>query len=161
MTHHGAVTFTTHMVPAAGGAPVWSGTVFLLLDQDSLIRRDYQFTGVAASTRAAVAELLGRLAEGDPDRIAELFADIVDWQLDWPETGHPATPWIRPRSTRAEVADHFRELDAVHEGRVVWRRGSWSTAATPWCSARSDRRLRPPAGLMQPAARCTSPSTMA
>lgn len=117
VAHHDAVTFTTHMVPAGGGAPVWSGTVFVLLDRDGRIRRDYQFTGAAANTRAVVTEFLGRLAEGDPDRIATLFADVVDWQLDWPEAGHPAVPWIRPRSTRAEVADHFRMLDAVHGER--------------------------------------------
>lgn len=117
VAHHDAVTFTTHMVPAAGGVPVWSATVFVLLDPDGRIRRDHQFTGAAASTRAVVAEFLGRLAEGDPDRIAALFADVVDWRLDWPEAGHPAVPWIRPRSTRAEVADHFRELGALHGER--------------------------------------------
>jgi ketosteroid isomerase-like protein len=113
-THHDAVTFTTHLVPATGGAPVWSGTVFVLLDQDGRIRRDYQFTGAEASTRAAMTEFLARLAEGEPDRIAALFADVVDWQLDWPAAGHPAVPWIRERSTRADVADHFRTLNAFH-----------------------------------------------
>jgi ketosteroid isomerase-like protein len=116
-THHDAITFTTHLVPAAGGAPVWSGTVFVLLDQDGRIRRDYQFTGAEASTRAAATEFLGRLAEGHPDRIADLFADVVDWQLDWPPAGHPAVPWIRERSTRADVADHFRALAAFHGER--------------------------------------------
>lgn len=67
-----------------------------------------------AGTRAAVTEFLHRLAEGDPDRIAELFAETVDWQLDWPAEGHPAVPWVRPRSTRADVADHFRTLNAFH-----------------------------------------------
>jgi ketosteroid isomerase-like protein len=114
VTHHDAVTFTTHMVPATGGAPVWSGTVFVLLGPDGRIRRDYQFTGEETGTRVAVTEFLARLAEGDPDRIAELFADVVDWQLDWPAASHPATPWIRPRSTRADVADHFRTLNAFH-----------------------------------------------
>lgn len=114
VAHHGAITFTTHMVPATGGAPVWSGTIFLLLGQDGRIRHDHQFTGAEAGTRAAVTEFLTRLAEGDPERIAELFADVVDWRLDWPEAGHPAVPWIRPRSTRADVAEHFRELDAFH-----------------------------------------------
>jgi ketosteroid isomerase-like protein len=113
-THHDAITFTTHMVPAAGGAPVWSGTVFVLLGADGRIRRDYQFTGAGASTRAVVTEFLARLAEGEPDRIAGLFADVVDWQLDWPAAGHPAVPWIRERSTRADVADHFRALNAFH-----------------------------------------------
>ncbi|WP_370968784.1 nuclear transport factor 2 family protein [Amycolatopsis sp. cg9] len=93
---------------------MWSGTVFLFLDQDGRIRRDYQFTGAEADTRAVVAEFLARLAEGDPDRIAGLFADTVDWRLDWPEAGHPAVPWIRERSTRADVACHFRELNDFH-----------------------------------------------
>jgi len=53
-------------------------------------------------------------AQGDPGRIAELFADTVDWQLDWPAAGHPAVPWIRQRSTRADVADHFRMLNEFH-----------------------------------------------
>lgn len=65
-------------------------------------------------TRAVVTEFITRVAEGDPDRIAELFTDTVDWQLDWPESGHPAVPWIRPRSTRADVADHFRALREFH-----------------------------------------------
>ncbi|GAA2799831.1 nuclear transport factor 2 family protein [Kribbella solani] len=67
-----------------------------------------------ASTRATVTEFLSRVAEGDPDRIAELFADRVDWQLNWPDEGDPSVPWIRPRSTRADVAEHFRELNAAH-----------------------------------------------
>ncbi|MEC3977290.1 nuclear transport factor 2 family protein [Amycolatopsis sp. H20-H5] len=65
-------------------------------------------------TRATVAEFLRRVGEGEPDRIAALFADEVDWLLDWPAEAHPATPWIRPRSTRADVADHFRALGSFH-----------------------------------------------
>ncbi len=42
-SHHDAVTFTVHMVPAAGGDPVWTGTVFALLDSSGRIRCDYQF----------------------------------------------------------------------------------------------------------------------
>ncbi|MFJ8000527.1 nuclear transport factor 2 family protein [Streptomyces sp. NPDC096310] len=57
-------------------------------------------------TRAAVQLLLQRIAEGDPARIAELFAERVDWVI----AENPAVPWIRPRTTRADVADHFREL---------------------------------------------------
>lgn len=65
-------------------------------------------------TRDVVEDLLRRIAEGDHDRTAELFAEPLDWRLDWPAEGHPAAPWIRPRSTRAEVADHFRSLEAHH-----------------------------------------------
>ncbi|MEU3624869.1 nuclear transport factor 2 family protein [Amycolatopsis coloradensis] len=112
--HHDAVTFTVHMVPAAGGEPVWAGVVFALLGEDGRIQRDYQFTGAEAATRAVVTGFLARLAEGKPEQIAELFAETVDWQLDWPAEGHPAVPWIKPRSTRAEVADHFRALNTFH-----------------------------------------------
>ncbi|WP_406314060.1 hypothetical protein OHA77_38135 [Streptosporangium sp. NBC_01639] len=49
-------------------------------------------------TRDTVQELLRRMAEGDHARTAELFAEPIDWQLNWPAEGHPAVPWIRPRS---------------------------------------------------------------
>jgi ketosteroid isomerase-like protein len=114
VVHHDAVTFTVHMVPEAGGVPVWSGVVFVLLDQEGRIQRDYQFTGKEAGTRATVTEFLTRLADGDPQQISELFADTVDWRLDWPGVGHPAVPWIRERSTRADVVDHFRALNDFH-----------------------------------------------
>jgi uncharacterized protein len=65
-------------------------------------------------TRRVVAELMTRIAAGDPDEIAALFAEPVDWQLTWPAEGHPGVPWIRPRSTRADVADHFRTLADGH-----------------------------------------------
>ncbi|QYC39485.1 SnoaL-like domain protein [Nonomuraea coxensis DSM 45129] len=66
------------------------------------------------NTREVVQELLTRMGEGDHERVAALFAEPVDWRLDWPDEGHPAVPWIRPRSTRADVADHFRTLEAYH-----------------------------------------------
>ncbi|MEV0753167.1 nuclear transport factor 2 family protein [Streptosporangium sp. NPDC050280] len=69
---------------------------------------------MSAETRDIVEELLGRMVKGDHDRTAELFAEPIDWQLNWPAEGHPAVPWIRPRSDRAEVADHFRSLEAHH-----------------------------------------------
>lgn len=69
---------------------------------------------MSRGTRDIVEELLRRMAEGDHDRTAELFAEPIDWQLDWPAEGHPAVPWIRPRSSRADVADHFRTLEAYH-----------------------------------------------
>ncbi|WP_084961906.1 nuclear transport factor 2 family protein [Thermoactinospora rubra] len=69
---------------------------------------------MATETREIVEELLRRLVEGDHDRTADLFAEPVDWQLSWPDEGHPAVPWIRPREKRADVADHFRSLEAHH-----------------------------------------------
>jgi ketosteroid isomerase-like protein len=117
--HHDTVAFTTHMIPAGGGNIAWTGRIFLTLGGNRLIRHEYQFAvdtpnETKASTRVTTEEFLRRLGEGEPDRIAELFAERVDWQLDWPEGGHPAVPWIRPRSTRADVADHFREIAAFH-----------------------------------------------
>ncbi|MFD4862237.1 nuclear transport factor 2 family protein [Streptomyces atratus] len=117
--HHDMITFTTYMVPAAGGGIAWTGRTVLTLGENGLIRNEYQFTvdlpaEMKASSRATAEDFLRRLSEGDPDRIAELFAEHVDWQLNWPDSGHPAVPWIRPRSTRADVADHFREIAAFH-----------------------------------------------
>jgi ketosteroid isomerase-like protein len=67
-------------------------------------------------TRKVVRELLRRLGAGDPDAIADLYAEEVDWQLDWPE--HEVggeVPWIRARPTRSDVADHFRSIAAHHD----------------------------------------------
>ncbi|PWI13753.1 ketosteroid isomerase [Streptomyces sp. Act143] len=71
---------------------------------------------IETTTRAVIAELLERIGQGDPDRIAELYADHADWKLDWPEDEHgrAATPWIRHRVTRADAAAHYRELAAHH-----------------------------------------------
>ncbi|GAA3172817.1 MULTISPECIES: nuclear transport factor 2 family protein [Streptomyces] len=68
------------------------------------------------TTRAVVEELLRRIGEGDPERIAELYAERIDWKLDWPEGEHgrAATPWIRHRTTRAGAAAHYRELMQGH-----------------------------------------------
>ncbi|MGB2572537.1 nuclear transport factor 2 family protein [Micromonospora citrea] len=66
-----------------------------------------------STTRSTVDELLSRIVAGeDPDRIAEVYAERVDWQVDWPDATHPDVPWIRPRATRADVADHHRTLAA-------------------------------------------------
>ncbi|NUW32408.1 nuclear transport factor 2 family protein [Nonomuraea sp. SMC257] len=66
------------------------------------------------ATRETVADLLGRMAKGDHDGAAELFAEEIDWQLDWPGEEHPDTPWIRRRTGRADVAGHFRMLEEYH-----------------------------------------------
>ncbi|MEU9112305.1 nuclear transport factor 2 family protein [Streptomyces sp. NPDC048483] len=68
------------------------------------------------TTRAVVQEVLRRIGAGDPERIAEMYAEQADWKLDWPvaEHGRAATPWIRHRSTRADAAAHYRELAEHH-----------------------------------------------
>ncbi|WP_331749473.1 MULTISPECIES: nuclear transport factor 2 family protein [unclassified Streptomyces] len=73
-------------------------------------------TATPTNTRAAVEELLRRIGEGDPEHIAELYAEQGDWKLNWPEAEHgrAATPWIRHRSTRADAAAHYRELAGHH-----------------------------------------------
>jgi len=73
-------------------------------------------TAVPVTTRTVVEELLRRIGEGDPERIAEMYAERSDWKLDWPETEHgrAATPWICHRSTRADAAAHYRELAEHH-----------------------------------------------
>ncbi|MEU7895604.1 nuclear transport factor 2 family protein [Nonomuraea sp. NPDC049152] len=71
---------------------------------------------MTASTRAVVEELLRRIGAGDPERVAELYAEGCDWKLDWPEAEHgrAETPWIRHRSSRADAAEHFRQLGEHH-----------------------------------------------
>ncbi|WP_436785809.1 nuclear transport factor 2 family protein [Yinghuangia sp. YIM S10712] len=70
----------------------------------------------AASTRSVVTELLRRIGAGDADAVAELYDDAADWRLDWPEAEHgrAETPWIRHRSTRADAAEHFRQIGEHH-----------------------------------------------
>ncbi len=94
----------------------WAGAIVAALGPDGLIRRDHQFSlpptpelavGQAPGTRAVVEEYLRRRRE-DPERVADLFTENVDWRVSWPAPEHPAVPWIRPRSTRAEVAEGFR-----------------------------------------------------
>lgn len=136
--HHGAITFTSHMVPADGGNIAWTARTFAVLDAGGLIRSEHQYTVPPAETRATAEDFLRRLGEGDPDRIADLFAEEVEWVLDWPIEGHPAVPWIRPRSTRAEVADHFRAIADFHvpgqaagsASRVLVEGKDWSCSAT-------------------------------
>lgn len=61
--------------------------------------------------RAVVGELLARIATGTPQEVAELYADDVDWELDWPQDVRAAAvPWARSRRTRAEVAEHYAAL---------------------------------------------------
>ncbi|MEU5284710.1 nuclear transport factor 2 family protein [Streptomyces sp. NPDC020755] len=73
-------------------------------------------TATSTSTRTVIEELLRRIGEGNPERIAEMYAEQGDWKLSWPEAEHgrTATPWIRHRSTRADAAAHYRELAEHH-----------------------------------------------
>ncbi|MEU1124996.1 nuclear transport factor 2 family protein [Streptomyces sp. NPDC005899] len=73
------------------------------------------------NTRTVIEELLRRIGEGNPERIAELYAEQGDWKLDWPEAEHgrTATPWIRHRSTRADAAAHYREIAENHVAEHV------------------------------------------
>ncbi|MEV2258327.1 nuclear transport factor 2 family protein [Streptomyces anulatus] len=73
-------------------------------------------TATPTSTRTVIEELLHRIGEGNPEHIAEMYAEQGDWKLSWPEAEHgrSATPWIRHRSTRADAAAHYRELAEYH-----------------------------------------------
>src|SRR5690606_21895694 len=72
--------------------------------------------GAAMDTRATVEDLLARIGTGDPEEIAAIYAEQVDWQLDWPEEELGGdVPWIRRRATRADVAEHYRALGAHHD----------------------------------------------
>lgn len=67
----------------------------------------------SASTRETVEQLLRCLAAGDLDGVAALYADRVDWSLDWPPGPlSDAVPWIRDRTTRSDVRQHFATIAA-------------------------------------------------
>jgi len=64
-----------------------------------------------ATTQTVIEDLLQRTTAGDPARIAELYAEHVAWELAWPEDEYDGiVPWIRNRSTRADVEDHYRTV---------------------------------------------------
>ena len=68
------------------------------------------------TTRALTERLLQRIGAGDPAQIAELYAEQVDWLVNWPteEYGRSETPWIRTRSTREDIADLNHQLGEYH-----------------------------------------------
>ncbi|GIG64336.1 nuclear transport factor 2 family protein [Phytomonospora endophytica] len=65
-------------------------------------------------TRAVLTAFLTDLGAEDFDAVGGHFAETVDWKVNWPEREHPATPWIRARSTPADAADNFRVIAAHH-----------------------------------------------
>ncbi|MGA6167645.1 nuclear transport factor 2 family protein [Amycolatopsis magusensis] len=66
-------------------------------------------------TREVLAELDRRMAGHDPGRIAELFAETVDWDIPGDTT---TVPWIGKRTTRAEVREFLADLDRYLERDV-------------------------------------------
>ena len=59
------------------------------------------------TVRTTVEELLSRMASGDADMIAELFAEKVDFMC----AGSEKAPWIRCRRTREDMADFFASMN--------------------------------------------------
>ncbi|WP_040793510.1 nuclear transport factor 2 family protein [Nocardia paucivorans] len=59
-----------------------------------------------SNARAVVEEFYRRSRAGEFDRLAELFADEVDWYV----YGADEVPWTGRRSTRTEAAAFFRDL---------------------------------------------------
>ncbi|WP_328862014.1 nuclear transport factor 2 family protein [Streptomyces sp. NBC_00306] len=72
----------------------------------SLTSPDTTAGSTADATRHVVQEFVAARVAGDVERLVEIFADQVDWQL----AENPAVPWIRPRSTGAECAAQFTDL---------------------------------------------------
>ncbi len=59
------------------------------------------------ATRAVVAELFRRMGAREPEPIAGLFADEVDWFIPGDQE---VAPWVGRRGTRAEIAEFYRML---------------------------------------------------
>ena len=62
------------------------------------------------ATRAVVAELFRRMGTREPEPIAALFAEQVDWFIPGNEE---VAPWVGRRGTRAEVTEFYRMLFAA------------------------------------------------
>ncbi|MCO6009708.1 nuclear transport factor 2 family protein [Actinoallomurus purpureus] len=58
------------------------------------------------ATRDIAEKFFGLLAGGDPDKVAEVFADEIDWYVP----GSASLPWTGRRSKRGEVSDYLRTL---------------------------------------------------
>ena len=58
--------------------------------------------------RAVAEDLLARIASGDAEVAAGLFAVEVDFSC----AGSEAVPWLRPRRTRSDMADFFGTMNA-------------------------------------------------
>lgn len=59
------------------------------------------------ATRALVLDFLQRMGKRDPEQIAALFAEEVDWYIPGDTD---AAPWVGRRHTRAQVAEFYRML---------------------------------------------------
>ena len=60
------------------------------------------------TVRTTVEELLSRMASGDADTTAELFAEEVYSMC----AGSEEMPWMRPRRTREDMVDFFAAMNA-------------------------------------------------
>ncbi|MEU8951940.1 nuclear transport factor 2 family protein [Streptomyces sp. NPDC048489] len=58
------------------------------------------------TTREVVEKFLGLLGAGDPDAVAEVFNEVIDWYVP----GSDQLPWTGRRTTPAQVADYLRVL---------------------------------------------------
>ncbi|MFE6778605.1 nuclear transport factor 2 family protein [Streptomyces sp. NPDC057702] len=94
---------TTHSTPTTATNPTTDATPLTpagpaATDSAALTER----------TRAVIEEYLRRVADPGqgPAEIAAVYAEVVDWQI----APNPVVPWIRPRSTREDVAGHWIEL---------------------------------------------------
>jgi ketosteroid isomerase-like protein len=66
-------------------------------------------------TRATLHQLLSRLSRFEPQGVAELFAETVDWEV----AGDERVPWTGARSSRDEVAAYFDTLWSVCDTAVA------------------------------------------
>jgi uncharacterized protein len=64
----------------------------------------------AAGVRETVESFFRLLGEGDADRVAELFAEEVDWLIP----GNENLPWIGHRSARRQIPEVIKIIGGVH-----------------------------------------------
>lgn len=61
------------------------------------------------STREVVERFFALVGAGDPDAVAEVFADDIDWYVP----GSPSLAWTGRRSKGSDVPEYFRTLGAA------------------------------------------------
>jgi ketosteroid isomerase-like protein len=66
----------------------------------------------STATRQVVETFFQRLATGEPDELAALLAEEIDWLIPGDTT---VAPWVGRRSTREGVADYLQRLRAAVE----------------------------------------------
>ncbi|MEV6375223.1 nuclear transport factor 2 family protein [Micromonospora musae] len=66
-------------------------------------------TAESSGTRQTAEAFLRLLGAGDPDRLADVFAETIDWYVP----GDADLPWTGPRTQASDVPEFFRTMGSA------------------------------------------------